>query len=288
MKYIIGELLHCSRLFRTDGANVRQGADGRHVIAPLAAGSPALPVPSPMADCAQWRDSKRVPPVGAAIWQALNGAPSDAEAGRAYIRDLARIQQSAGAFALDLNVDGFSSDPSANADALRVLAEVAQDGAGLPACIDSSSDDLLAQGLSFADAARPAPLLNSVSLARLGGLEALLSSHRARLGVVAAANDPDGSVPNDPDVRFRNLSELVSRLESIGFAAGSISLDPLVMPVCVDGRNGAAVLDLVRRLRDAFGPEIHFAPGLSNVSFGLPNRPLDTLPQFIMLLIGLP
>ena len=277
MKFVIGELLHCSRLFQANGVNVRHGADGRHALAPAAPGSPELPIPQTMVDCAQWRDSHRVPPVAAALRQALDGSPDDAAAGRAYIRDLVRIQQSTGAFALDLNVDGFSADPAANAEALRALASLAREGSDLPACIDSSSGDLLAAGLAVETPPHPAPLLNSVSLARFAELEPLLSPRSANLGVVAAANDPDGSVPADPDTRFRNLSELVGRLRAIGFAPGSIFLDPLVMPVCVGASNGAAVLGLVRRLRDTFGGDIHFAPGLSNVSFGLPNRRLLNL-----------
>lgn len=277
MNYVIGELLHCSRLFRTDGAQVRQDAEGRPALAPLAEGSPPLPVPEPLVECARWRDTRRVPPVGAALWQLLNGAPPDAAAGRAYLRDLVRVQQSAGAFALDLNVDGFSSDPAANGAALRALVAAVQESVDLPLCIDSSSGDLLALGLSLVDPARPAPLLNSVSLSRFAELEPLLSARSARLRVVAAANDSDGSVPTDPDARFRNLSELVGRLRSSGFPPDALFLDPLVLPVCVGRTNGASVLSLVRRLRDAFGPAIHFAPGLSNVSFGLPNRPLLNL-----------
>ena len=46
------------------------------------------------------------------------------------------------------------------------------------------------------------------------------------------------------------------------------------MPVSVDTLNPGYVIEAVRILRAELGPGYHFAPGLSNVSFGLPRRPL--------------
>ena len=66
----------------------------------------------------------------------------------------------------------------------------------------------------------------------------------------------------------------MEQLKSHGFAREDIYLDPLVFPISVNSQNGLAVIDAVKTLRETYGPEIHFAPGLSNVSFGLPKRPL--------------
>jgi 5-methyltetrahydrofolate--homocysteine methyltransferase len=51
-------------------------------------------------------------------------------------------------------------------------------------------------------------------------------------------------------------------------------IDPLVFPISVDGQNGPDFLNSCRAVRQAFGPDVHLVAGLSNVSFGMPNRKL--------------
>jgi 5-methyltetrahydrofolate--homocysteine methyltransferase len=63
-------------------------------------------------------------------------------------------------------------------------------------------------------------------------------------------------------------------LTKAGLSAGDIYLDPLVFPVSVDPGNGRLILDSVEELRKKYGAAIHFAPGLSNISYGMPNRKL--------------
>jgi 5-methyltetrahydrofolate--homocysteine methyltransferase len=46
------------------------------------------------------------------------------------------------------------------------------------------------------------------------------------------------------------------------------------MPVSVNTANPGLFIEAVGQLRAEYGSAIHFAPGLSNVSFGLPRRPL--------------
>ena len=74
--------------------------------------------------------------------------------------------------------------------------------------------------------------------------------------------------------RLANVAKLMTQLKAHGFALEDIYLDPLVFPVSVNSTNGVSMMDSVRELRKAYGPSIHFAPGLSNISFGLPKRPL--------------
>ena len=53
-----------------------------------------------------------------------------------------------------------------------------------------------------------------------------------------------------------------------------IFIDPLVFPIAVDGEYGRHCLDANAEIRRRFGDEIHITGGMSNVSFGLPNRRL--------------
>jgi cobalamin-dependent methionine synthase I len=47
-----------------------------------------------------------------------------------------------------------------------------------------------------------------------------------------------------------------------------------VFPVSVDPGNGRMILESIEELRKKYGPAAHFAPGLSNISYGMPNRKL--------------
>ena len=73
---------------------------------------------------------------------------------------------------------------------------------------------------------------------------------------------------------MENIGKLMVELKNAGFEAPGIYLDPLVFPISVDPGNGMAIFNSVEELRNRYGPEIHFAPGLSNISFGMPNRKL--------------
>ena len=64
---------------------------------------------------------------------------------------------------------------------------------------------------------------------------------------------------------------LVKELGAIGFAQAAIYLDPLVQPISTDSGKGVMVLDAVRSIRRQF-PEVHITGGLSNISYGLPQR----------------
>ena len=81
-------------------------------------------------------------------------------------------------------------------------------------------------------------------------------------------------MPASVEDRMKNFDELLSRLSKAGIGESEIYLDPLVFPISVDSQNGNYVLQSVSQLRNRFGEEIHFAPGLSNISFGMPSRRL--------------
>jgi 5-methyltetrahydrofolate--homocysteine methyltransferase len=111
-------------------------------------------------------------------------------------------------------------------------------------------------------------LINSASLERLDALD-LAREGDAAVVVTAAGR---GSLPGDVPGRLANVAEVLSHARGIGL--DDIYVDPLVLPIAVDARYGRLFLDAVRALREAYGPEIHITGGLSNVSFGLPNRKL--------------
>jgi 5-methyltetrahydrofolate--homocysteine methyltransferase len=183
---------------------------------------------------------------------------------------MAREQEEQGAHFLDLNVDEFSMDPGEKLRVVAWAAGILQEASALPLSIDSSNAEILKAGLAACDRRRGKPLINSVSLERAASIGvAAAAGAKVIAGATGAASMPEGV-----DDRLGNIAQLMTQLEAHGFAREDIYLDPLVFPVSVNSRNGVAVLEAIAALRKSYGPSIHFAPGLSNVSFGLPKRPL--------------
>ena len=57
-------------------------------------------------------------------------------------------------------------------------------------------------------------------------------------------------------------------------SSGDIFVDATVFPISVDSQTGNHNFDAVRAIRVEYGDKIHIGMGLSNVSFGMPNRTL--------------
>jgi 5-methyltetrahydrofolate--homocysteine methyltransferase len=83
----------------------------------------------------------------------------------------------------------------------------------------------------------------------------------------------DGGVPKRPPDRLKVANGLVERLTASGIAAERIFLDPIVCPVSVDSKAGRVALETLRLIKKEL-PGAKTICGLSNISFGLPQRRL--------------
>jgi hypothetical protein len=269
----IGENIHCTRVYKVNGRHVRPQADGSYAIGYRDdGGEQHLPIPQVFTDAGDWKAGK-VKHVAVAIHQALNGNSQARGQGRRYLTYMARRQENCGAAFLDLNVDEFSNDPEARREAMTYAAEVLQEASSLPLSIDSAGVELLACGLAACDPGRGRPLLNSVSLERE---EAIALAAEAGAAVIAGAGGRE-RMPVDSEERVANTTALMEKLQSVGLTAEQIYIDPLVMPVSVNPDHGRIVLETLIELRRRYGSATRFAPGLSNISFGMPRRGLLNL-----------
>jgi 5-methyltetrahydrofolate--homocysteine methyltransferase len=266
----IGENIHCTRIYKVGGVFVREQSDGSFAIVyETAKGAQVLPIPAHFYDTADWQ-AARVKHCAVALWQGLFGDDGGKLAAAEYIRFLALRQQEAGATYLDINVDEYGTDAETKERGLRWIVEAAQQASALPVCIDSSNTELLRAGLAAADSDRSAPMLNSVSLERTAAIDIAREFNAAV--VASAAGETD--LPCTTEGRLANLNGLIPTLRSAGFKDSAIHVDPLVFPISTDQSNGTSFLEAVSAIRQAFGPDIHIAAGLSNISFGMPARKL--------------
>jgi 5-methyltetrahydrofolate corrinoid/iron sulfur protein methyltransferase len=266
----VGENIHCTRIFKVGGDFVKALDENTRAIVYTEAGREKhLPIAKRFVESSDWQNGK-VKHAAVAMWQGLHGGEQERQAGIDYLHHLVRRQEAHGACFLDLNVDEFSTDISERAELVRWAAQIIQQVSTVPLSIDSSNIEILARGLEACDPAKGSPMVNSVSLERRDAVQVAKDGG----AVLIAAASGETSMPTNKEGRMANLNRLVSLLEKEGFAEGQIYLDPLVFPVSVDPNNGLMVLEAIEELRRDYGPEIHFAPGLSNISYGMPKRKL--------------
>ncbi len=260
MAIIIGENLHCSRLFKRSGARCQVVGETVRVLWQDEAGEPrSFAVPAAY-------HGDKIRHVAAALAAAMQTEDQEA---LAYLCHVVQSQENAGAAVIDVNVDEFSSSPERNLAAMEHLLGRVLEWTELPLAIDSSSTEILAAGARQAQEAGRAFILNSASQERPQVLE--LAATHGGSAVVSAAG---GLLPNNAEERLDALRPLVQQAQAAGLPLAKLYLDPLVLPVAVDCGQGPGFLEACRMLREELGPKVHITGGISNVSFGLPERQL--------------
>ena len=181
----------------------------------------------------------------------------------------ALAQVAAGAHILDVNAGVPSAEPEKIEPELMVRAiQEIQAVTDVPLCIDSSVVPALIAGLQ---AAKGRPIVNSIT-GEEERLEAILPVvAEYNVPVIAISNDESG-ISYDPQVRFQVAKKIVERAESYGIKREDVIIDPLAMPVGAVQTAGRDLFTIVRMVREELG--CNTVCGASNISFGMPNRPL--------------
>lgn len=184
----------------------------------------------------------------------------------AAIQKVAKDQETAGANYIDVNAGIFVEE---EADYLKWLVEIVQDVVEIPCCIDSPSPKAIETALA-AHKGDQQPMINSISLEseRYDSLLPILSG--TDLKVVALCMSDDG-MPETTDERLTIADKLINGLVAADVALENIHVDPLVQPISTNGDFGMEFINAVEAISTQF-KGVHTMCGLSNISFGLPNR----------------
>ncbi len=181
------------------------------------------------------------------------------------IREEAAKQIEAGAHLLDVNCGTLPAE--SESDALLWLVKTVQAVKALPLCIDSPNPNALAAALGVHQGK---PMINSISgeKTRYQNVLPLIKQYKA--SVVALGMDERG-IPRDKDEALGVGVKLLSELLADGVPLGDIYFDPLVRSVATSPGALSDTLSLMKEMVSRF-PGLHIVSGLSNVSFGLPER----------------
>lgn len=184
---------------------------------------------------------------------------------KVYLQDLARRQAEAGAHYIDIN----AAQGGNEIEDMIWLVDLIQDVVDIPLCIDSPSAAALEAGLSRC---RQKAMINSISGETMRWEEVLPIIKRYQPKVVALCMD-DSGMPETAEDRLIVADKLVAGLVEVGVPEDDIFLDPLIKPLGVNHLFGQEVFNSTQAMRTKY-PQVHLISGLSNVSFGMPERRL--------------
>ena len=268
---IIAENIHATRVVLREGRRVRVLDDGTEAV-PFKGESGEdlyLRVPESFKSTQPYQQGQ-IKHFMIAMQKGISGDPVEEAEGAEYVRYEVRRQAAAGAHFLDLNADELSYRVEVQKEAMAWLVRTVQEVSPVPLSVDSSNPEIISSGLAEYDGRSGRPMVNSVALERLETLD-LVKQHDARVIVTAAGA---GAMPQDADERVANVEQVMEAVGSAGIPLSDVYIDCLVFPIAVAPEYGTHYLDAVGRVRELFGHEVHITGGLSNVSFGLPQRKL--------------
>ena len=204
-----------------------------------------------------------------ALWKCLYESDGFKE-GADYIEYEVKKQIDYGADYLDINIDEFSYKLDEQKKAMAWIVEFIEKVTTKPLCIDSSNPEIIQVGLENCSGNYGDPMLNSVALERPETIN-LAKKYKTKVIVSAAS---EAGMPEDEYQRMDNIVKIVDMCLDHGVNLEKIFVDPLIFPVSVDSKYPNHIFKTINMIRKEYGEKIHITGGISNVSFGIPNRKL--------------
>ncbi len=180
----------------------------------------------------------------------------------AEIRRFAEEQAAAGAKILDVNTGMPGIDEKvAMTQTIELLSNLSE----LPLCIDSSSPEVIEAALRIYPGRA---LINSISCEKNKTDKLLPVAAKYGAMFILLPIDEYG-IPQDANKRIKIAQNLIKYAGNFGYTEKDIIVDGLVMTVSSDQKAAKITLEVIKKFSDL---GINTTCGLSNVSFGLPER----------------
>ena len=185
-----------------------------------------------------------------------------------FIADLAKRQEEAGATFIDCNPGTTGADEITD---MEWLVNTVQSVVQAPISFDSPNPLAIERALEVYQGDKT-PMINSITFEdeKLASLLPLVASSGCNVVALALG---DGGMPCVGGQRQTTACRLIDKLTASGVAADKIFLDPVIAPLSTQAETGCHVLEAIEAVKQ-HSPSSHVTCGLSNISFGLPNRKL--------------
>lgn len=213
---------------------------------------------------------ERINPTGKKLFkEALKSGDGD------YVLREAAKQEAAGAHILDVNVGLPGID---EAKVLEETVSAIQRITSLPLQIDTSNAYAMEKALRVYNGK---PLINSVN-GKEESMEAVLPLVKKYGGVVVALTLDEDGIPETPKGRLEIAKRIIDRAKELGIQKRDIIIDPLTLPVSAGKEAAEVTLASLELIKKELG--VNTVLGVSNVSFGLPDRKIINSAFFTLAL----
>ncbi len=193
-----------------------------------------------------------------------------------YIQNDVKMQTEKGATYIDVNAGAKIGHEEED---MKWLLKVVQQATDLPLCLDSPDPKILEMAYGMVE--RP-PMINSISLEkdRFDAMIPFLEGKDCK--IIALCMDDSGMPKSVEDITGR-ASSIIGELEGIGFKKEDIFVDPLIQTQSVDVSNAFMAMDAVETIMTEH-KGVHTTGGLSNISYGLPQRQIINRSFLLMMM----
>jgi 5-methyltetrahydrofolate--homocysteine methyltransferase len=181
------------------------------------------------------------------------------------VRREAMAQVESGAHILDVNVVATGVN---EIEVLPKAIEAVMDVVDVPLCIDINNPAALKEALKIYDGKA---IVNSVSGEEKSLSEVLPLVKEYGAAVIGLTIDQKG-IPKTAGKRLEIAHKIVERAEEIGIPREDVIMDCLALSLGSDDQAGLLTLEAIQRVKRELG--VNQTLGASNISFGLPDRPL--------------
>jgi 5-methyltetrahydrofolate--homocysteine methyltransferase len=189
---------------------------------------------------------------------------------------------------LDVNVGGGEGSAEQEIEDIKWLIDIVCEIADKPLVVDSANPEVIEAGLQRGvlamskERSNRVAMINSVNAerVRLEAIGPLVAKYQ--VNIIALAMDDKGVRPRVEE-RIEACDKIIEGLSRYGIPAEKIYFDPLVLPIGVDASQGRVTLKTLEQIKARY-PEAKTIVGLSNISYGLPQRPMINDAFLLMLM----
>lgn len=180
-----------------------------------------------------------------------------------YIYKEGLVQEENGAHILDVNVGLPEIDePQLMEEAVTGIQAIID----LPLQIDTSDTDAMERGLRYYNGK---PMLNSVN-GKKESMESVFPIAKKYGAVVVCLCLDESGIPETVEGRLKIAEKIMKTAAIYGIPKKNLVMDALVLTISTGQDNANVTLETLRRIRHELG--LHTVLGVSNISFGLPER----------------
>lgn len=192
-----------------------------------------------------------------------------------YILKEGVTQQDKGAHILDVNVGLPDID---EVSMMREAVTELQSVTSLPLQIDTVDIRAMESAMRIYNGK---PMINSVN-GKQESMDAVFPLVQKYGGVVVALTIDEDGIPATAKGRCRIAGRIIDEAAKYGIAKKDIVVDVLAMTISSEPEGAKITLDALRRVRETYG--VCTVLGVSNISFGLPCRPVINANFYTMAL----